>query len=920
MTDLLDRAEQHDYEGLQRTIAEAFERRTIEPKYKPNALTVFNKRYPRKDAQGEPTESPAQVHWRIALNVSSVTVLYTEGADWEDGNAEPSIVDARELDFPFRTIVRQYNWCLNHGRKLKEFSELINNGLDAWMNRAQLYYNHVLAPTTFTPNSPTWTGAGTPLGQLAACFVLPIQDSLVEGDSNIMQTLRDAVAIQKTGGGNGFSFGRLRPAGSIVGTSMGQSTGPVGFLKSYNSVFEEIRQGGSRRGANMGVVPIWHPDVISFIISKVIEGEIANFNISVAITDKFMATLKAGDDWEFHFPGPDGPIVEVEWKGAKVTSVPAKELWDFITNNAHVIGDPGALFIDTANRFNPTPRWYELESTNPCGEQWLGPYENCCLGSIALQKFVTDDGFDWEAYREMIQLSTEFLDDVVDANAYVASVPQLEEAAQGGRRIGLGLMGVADTLVLLGLRYGREDGLDFSSQATEFMRYHAMLTSANRARERGAFGRIEGSIYDADLISEHGWGSTYSGTMVNGQSQFEAVLWDAPKPLFPHTHDFGRPDVDWERVKDLILAWGQRNSCTTTYAPTGTIATTAGVEGYGCEAIFALVFRRFVMQEKQNITLNYLSGLFQQLLNDAGVDEAMQAKIAEQVAANDGSCQGIEDVPEHIRDILVVSADLTGREHVLMQGVLQAFVDNSISKTINFANDATVADVAEAYLLAWEMGCKGITIYRQGSRDLEVLSTKQASETGTVEVVDEDHWPLVTPLVIPPEAESDGLPSRTWSVRTPFGKMRSTITELASHPGRPFDVSLSVGRGGNDVNAFAEGLARIASLALRAGVSKDEIADQLIGIGGSTQEMTLRPDKALSVADAFGKLLRDYVAQANGVVMSVDSQAAGTTVVVHEKIHDPGSICPQCHKAYVVVSQGCKTCLPEIGGCGWSKC
>jgi ribonucleoside-diphosphate reductase alpha chain len=741
VTDVMDREVATGFDDAQSAVAEAFASvKDVGPQYKPNALTVFNKRYPRKDAQGQPTETPAEVHWRIAVNVASVTVLYVPGAEWQEGDAEPRLENADEYQFPFRTIVRQYNWIQRQGdRKLKEFRELVYNGLEAWLERAKLYYTDLLVPLAFVPNSPTWTGAGTPLGQLAACFVLPIEDALVDGEANIMQTLRDAVAIQKTGGGNGFSFGRLRPAGSIVGTSMGQSTGVVGFLTSYNAVFEEIRQGGSRRGANMGVCPIWHPDVIRFIMAKVVEGKIANFNISVGVTNRFMKAVRDGGLWEFRFPGPDGPVVPVEWKGELVTSVPARELWDFITENAHKLGDPGALFLDTANRENPTPYWYELESTNPCGEQWLGPYENCCLGSIAVQKFVHDGQFDWAAFRRVVELSTEFLDDVVDANAYVASVPQLEEAAQGGRRIGLGQMGLADALILMGVRYGREDGLEFASQLDEFMRFHTVLTSARRAKERGSFPRIEQSIYDADLIREHGWGAEYHGVRRDGQP-FTGYLWDAPKPIVSHDRDFGRPEVDWEFAKKRLLKWGKRNSCDSTFAPTGTIATTAGVEGYGCEPIFALIYKRMVMQEAQNIELWYPSGLFAQLLDEAGVDEDTQKIIAEKVQANGGSCQGIEEVPSHIRDIMVVAADISGHDHVMMQAVLQAFVDNSISKTINFSNDATVADVANTYLLAWETGCKGITIYRQGSRELEVLSTtgtsEQASETGTVEVVD----------------------------------------------------------------------------------------------------------------------------------------------------------------------------------------
>jgi ribonucleoside-diphosphate reductase alpha chain len=724
-----------------------------------------------------------------------------------------------------------------------------------------------------------------------------------------MNTLINAVAIQKTGGGNGFSFGRLRPARSIVSTSRGEATGPVGFLGMYNANFEHIRQGGSRRGANMGVLPVWHPDVLKFIFAKVNEGQNANFNISVGLTRKFMEAVKAGDDWEFRFPGPEGPVQEVEWNGEMIKSMPAAELFDIITTNAHKLGDPGALFLDQANDFNPCPKYYVLETTNPCGEQWLGPYENCCLGSIAMSYFVNEAGsFDWAVFQKYVELATEFLDDVVDANTYVESVPQLEEAAQGGRRIGMGQMGLHDALLLQGLRYGRSDGEEFASQVTEFMSYHTMLTSIRRAYARGAFPRIGESIYDPALLKEKGEGATFEGTMTDGTTPFVGRLWSRPTPIISHETDFGRPECDWDNVFEGIVAHGIRNSCQRTFAPTGTIATTAGMEGYGCEPLFALFYIRTVMQEREQIELVYPSQLFLQALTKAGItDEDELVQIAERVKANNGSCQGVEGVPLSIQDIFVVAGDLSGVEHVRMQAVLQAFVDNSISKTINFPKEATIADVAEVYLQAYELGCKGVTIYRQGSRKLEVLST--GAKTGEVEVIDKGHWPLISPLPIPVEAESDGMPSRTYTARTPFGKMRAVFTELEEFPGRPFDIQLSIGRGGSDVNAFTEAIGRLTSLALRAGVPAEAIADQLIGIGGSTQEATLRPDKALSLPDGFGKLMVQHANRESKVV-----------VVEPQKVHDPGLLCPDCNKATVVVAVGCKTCLPELGGCGWSKC
>ncbi len=884
-----------------------------QPAYKPNALTVFNKRYPRKDDHGAPTETPAEVHWRIAANVAAVTMLYVEGAQWQEGDPDPEIVDANRIPFPFSTAVRQYNWLNANGRLLKPFWAVVEAGFDAWLDQAKRYYNELLVPLVFVPNSPTWTGAGTPLRQLAACFVLPINDSLIAGPASIMQTLTDAVAIQKTGGGNGFSFGRLRRAGSTVSTSMGQATGVVGFLSMLNDVFEHIRQGGSRRGANMGVCPDWHPDVIEFINSKVIEGKIANFNISVAVSDRLMEAVMSGGVWQLREGGPDGAPVEFTWEGKIVKEVPAIDFFNLITTNAHVIGDPGSLFIDTANRDNPCPMQYRYESTNPCGEQWLEPYGNCCLGTVAIQQFVREDGtFDWAWFDRVFELAAEFLDDVVDANGYVPAVPKLEWAAQNGRRIGLGQMGVADALVKLGLRYASRTGLDFVSQNIERMRFIAMRTSIRRAAERGPFPWIPFSMYDGELLERNDVGAQLPVTMVDEQGENTLYLWKPPTRHVPHERDFGCPTSDWDEITAGIIASGIRNCCQTTFVPTGTVASTAGVEGYGCEPMFALNFVRTMMQEGENILLDYPSDLFAAALAKAGLTEAQMLDIAAKVKRNEGSCQGIMEVPEAIREIFVVASDLSGTEHVAMQAALQAFIDNSISKTINFPNSATVEDVREAYLAAYTTGCKGITVYRNGSRELEVLSTKMVAETSNVEVLDQDHWPIIRPLPIPTSAADEGLPSRTFSVQTPFGKMRATVTQLPGHPDRPFDVQVSIGRGGNDVNSFAEALGRMFSWGLRLGGDVRDGADYLIGIGGTTQERTLRPDRSLSLPDAFGKLMLSW-AERNANVQTTQTPARDDNYVA-----DTTKLCPECRQASLTFQQGCSMCITP--GCGYSAC
>jgi ribonucleoside-diphosphate reductase alpha chain len=869
----------------------------LTPRYKPNAETTFMLRYSRKDSEGNPSETPAEAHWRVALNVASVTALYMPGAEAETDLDVGREIDPMDVELPFRTIVWRYNSLIREGRRLKDFWAVVDNGVKAWLLQARRYYR-MLAQLYAVPNSPTWTGAGTPLGQLAACFVLPIDDSLIAGEGSIMNTLTDAVAIQKTGGGNGFSFGRTRPKNSIVASSRGVASGPVGWLEMYHRVFLQIQQGGSRRGANMGVCPIWHPDVVSFIDSKLVEHEVSTFNISTAMTDEFMTAVENDLDFDLRF-------------GDEVyETVKARELFYRVVKNAHFRGDPGVLFIDTANRYNPCPKYYYLETTNPCGEQWLGPYENCCLGSIAVNNFIRDGKVDWEQYRRVIETMTEFLDDVIDSNSYVDTVPQLEEAAQAGRRIGLGLMGLADAMILNGVRYGSEDGLDFSSQVTEFMRYHAMLVSIRRAKERGSFPRIKESIYDPDLLKEFGPGAEYHGTMVDGQTPFTGKLWQPPTPFVEHKLDLGRPSLNWDLVLRRIKQHGVRNSCQTTFAPTGTVASTAGVEGYGCEPIFALQYTRTVMQEEENIELQYMSELLANALRSEGFTEEQIDEITYKIGEQGGSCQQIEEIPEHLRRVFVIASDLTPSEHVLTQATLQAIIDNSISKTINLPFEATVEDVKQAYLQAYETGCKGITIYREGSRELEVLTKggRDGSET--------PDWPVIKPLPLPSyiREPGKGLPTTQYGVPTPFGTLWVDVCETREEPGRPFHIITSIGKAGDDVSGPMEALGRTFSWALRLGGDVRYGAEQLIGIGGATREEVLRPGGlSASVPDALGKLLIAHMDEVD---------AARENRIMEDKPktkHVRGRICPKCHRATLIFGEGCVQCS-DSAGCGYNKC
>ncbi|MBN8582683.1 MAG: adenosylcobalamin-dependent ribonucleoside-diphosphate reductase [Anaerolineae bacterium] len=829
-----------------------------------NARQVLMKRYVRRGDDGKPAENVEEMFWRVAHHVAKVEEQW--GADVQE-----------------RTIE----------------------------------YYHLLSSKKFFPNSPTFTGAGTPLGQLAACFVLPITDDMGRHSAGIFQTLRDAALIQQTGGGNGFSFSRLRPQGARVQTSAGQATGPVGFLRVYDHAFGEIAQGGTRRGANMAVLRVDHPDVEEFITCKINENSITNFNISVGITDAFMEAVRDDKEWELRFPdliemkqkGFSGTLEQAEALGIKIhvyKTVNARELFNKIVKQAHHNGEPGMLFLDAANRSNPVPHLYPLEATNPCGEQWLGPYENCCLGSVNLNEHCGPDGtVDWETLRKSVVTSTRFLDDVVEANAYVPAVAQLKEAAHKARRIGLGIMGLADLMYHVGVRYGSKEGQEFGAQVMEFVRYHAMMTSVELAEERGPFPAIQGSIYDMDNMK-----------------------WEAPKSLVSYQNNWNRPEVKWDAVVSGIKKHGIRNAAQTTVAPTGTIATVAGCEGYGCEPVFALAYIRHVNDNGKDLKLTYASPRFDEALKKLGLGEEKRQEIVEQVMSQ-GTCQHIPELPQHIRDTFVVSGDVTAEEHVRMQGALQAFVDNSLSKTVNFFEGATEADVAIAYQLAWELGCKGITVYVTGSRDKVVLETKatadkkEAPQAAPVPVVAAQASPSIWHGTKKPRPKA--LTGRTHSIDTPVGKAFITINENGGD--QPFEAFINTAKAGSEIAAVSEAIGRLISYILRmaspiAPVDRlREVVVQLIGIGGG-RSLGFGINRVRSLPDGIGQVLEQYLNSKDGIaVEEVKSNGGGSNGGSHAPVESApkmkiGDICPECGEAAVVNEEGCRKCY----ACGYSEC
>ncbi|HTP01287.1 MAG TPA: adenosylcobalamin-dependent ribonucleoside-diphosphate reductase, partial [Anaerolineales bacterium] len=698
--------------------------------------------------------------------------------------------------------------------------------------------------------------------------------------------------------------------------SAGQATGPVGFLRVYDHAFGEIAQGGTRRGANMGVLRVDHPDIEEFITCKTDENQITNFNISVGITDAFMRAVRDDAEWELRFPDVHDPkyrevkgtLEQMEKAGVKIEThkkVRARDLFDKIVRQAHHNGEPGVLFLDASNRTNPVPHLYPLEATNPCGEQWLGPYENCCLGSVNLNEHCGPEGaVDWEGLRQSVVSATRFLDDVVEANAYVPAVPQLTEAAHNARRIGLGIMGLADLMYHVGVRYGSDAGQEFGAQLMEFVRYHAMQTSIDLAQERGPFPAIEGSIYDMD-----------------------DMRWTPPHPIEEYQRDWDRPELNWETISDGIRSHGIRNAAQTTVAPTGTIATVASCEGYGCEPVFALAYVRHVNDHGKDLQLTYASPRFDEALRKLGLGEEKRQEIVERVMS-EGTCQHITEIPQGARDVFVVSADITAEEHVRLQAALQAFVDNSLSKTVNFSETATEGDVARAYMLAWELGCKGITVYVTGSREKVVLETKATAEKKSAE-----HVPAA-PVPAPVASWADGkkprpraLAGQTYTIETPVGKAFITLNENGGS--EPFEAFINTAKAGSETAAVSEAIGRLISYILRLSSPirpterMREIVRQLIGIGGG-RSLGFGANRVRSLPDGIGQVIDQYLREREGVVNDAvadrpDAKAGHGIESEVETLAQRlriGDLCPECGEAAVVNEEGCRKCY----SCGYSEC
>ncbi|MCH8972524.1 MAG: adenosylcobalamin-dependent ribonucleoside-diphosphate reductase [Thaumarchaeota archaeon] len=665
-----------------------------------NSLRVLASRYLMRNSKSEIIESPSQMFERVAILVGLGDMLYDTAIFSNEGNIKQNIEEAREylekLDnfnykfkigefylnkWHFRALVNHYISLAETGKMKVGFKELLvmiaAKKFDSYSEKISEYFN-LMTRQDFLPNSPTMMNAGGRLGQLSACFVLDMPDDM----EKIMKSTSDAALIFKSGGGVGINYSNLRQEGDIVASTSGVASGPISFMNIINTVTEVVKQGGKRRGANMGIIEAWHPDVEKFITTKTEPGILENFNVSVGIWEDFWDTLVNTKEGKFMLRSPKdkSPIREIN----------AHQLIDLIALSAWKSAEPGLIFFDQINKYNvfAKARGSPLRATNPCGEQSLYPYESCNLGSINLANLVKRkaDGeyeFDWQKYEEMIRKTTKFLDNIIDVNLY--PVKEIDIASKDSRRIGLGVMGVADLLYKLRIPYNSKEGYDLQCKIAEALTYYSMEESVALAKSRGEFPLCSKTEYPEGKIPVAGY-------------------YEKPK----ESHYF-----EWDALIDKIKKYGIRNVLTTTVAPTGTLSMLADCSN-GMEPIFALVFEKRVTVGR----FFYTNKIFEQVLKDNGL---YSEEILEKIGDNYGSIQGIPEIPEWMQKIFVTAMDIHWADHLMAQAVWQEWIGNAIAKTINMPYDVSADDVKASYLLAHEMGLKGITVYRDGSRRKQVL-------------------------------------------------------------------------------------------------------------------------------------------------------------------------------------------------------
>ncbi len=762
-----------------------------------NSRKVLERRYLKKGADGRPDETVEDMFWRVSRNISEAEKIYNEHADT-------------------KAVAREF-------------------------------YD-MMASLSFLPNSPTLMNAGRDLQQLSACFVLPIEDSM----ESIFEAVKNTALIHKSGGGTGFSFSRLRPSGDTVGSTSGISSGPISFMTVFDGATEAIKQGGTRRGANMGILRVDHPDIMNFISCKADNNKLNNFNISVSLTEEFMEALESGSDYELINPK----------NNSVAGTLNAAEVFAKITEMAWKNGDPGIIFLDRINAENPTPHIGPMESTNPCGEQPLLAYESCNLGSINLSRMVKrrNEGgrtvfeLDEDRLADTVKKAVHFLDNVIDMNHY--PIEEISVTTRSNRKIGLGVMGFADMLLMLGIPYNSEEAIAMADKVMGFIQKAGHEASRELASNRGLFPNYKGSIYD-----------------------------DKNEPI--------------------------RNATVTTIAPTGTISIISSCSS-GIEPLFALAFTRTVMDGTALLEVN---PLFKEIARERGFDsEGIMREVAEK-----GSLHDIEGIPDDIKRLFVTAHDITPEWHIKMQSAFQRHTDNAVSKTVNFPNNATIEDVAEVYTLAYKLGCKGVTVYRDGSRDIQVLTTGSNAPAASAAIEAEPvsmPQPPLAPAVRPRGELAFGI---TRKIKTGCGNLYVTINE--DEEGRPIEIFTQIGKAGGCVASQCEAMGRMTSLALRTGVDPQDIIKQMRGISCHLP-VGFGAGKVTSCSDAMAKAMEWYMLfkmnrhnsplnmEGGGVVAMDTTAPLQATATVFNR-----GACPDCGGS-VEHADGCVVCR----GCGYTEC
>jgi len=735
-----------------------------------NAIKILESRYLSKDEEGKVIETPEEMFRRVAHTIAQADIKYF--------NEE----DVKKTEDEFYTM---------------------------------------MANLEFLPNSPTLMNAGRPLGQLSACFVLPIDDSM----EAIFEAIKNAALIHKSGGGTGFSFSKIRPAGSVVRTTGGVASGPISFMKVFNSATEAVKQGGTRRGANMGILRVDHPDIRAFITCKQDNKEITNFNISIGITEKFMEAVE--NDTEYEIISPKSKKV--------IRKENARAIFNMIVENAWNNGEPGIIFLDRINRTNTVPGAGEIESTNPCGEQPLLPYEACNLGSINLMEMLKEDGgsFNYEKLSQTVHRAIHFLDNVIDVNVYPH--PMINEKTKATRKVGLGIMGWADSLYSMEIPYNSQEAVELGRSLMRYIDSESKKASMNLAQIKGVF-----PYYDKSIFKE----------------------------------------------KDILI----RNATTTTIAPTGTLSIIASVSS-GVEPVFGLSFIRNIMDIDEMVEIN---PVFEKDM----IERELYSENLMKEIAKEGTLQNIEEISDDIKQIYVTAHDITPEWHIKMQAVFQEHTDNAVSKTVNLRNEATRDDVRDVFLQSYSLGCKGVTMYRDGSRDYQVLNIGEINSTRTKKLEPRDRPEVTTGF--------------TQKVKIGCGNLYITVNY--DENGKICEVFTNTGRAGG-CPSHSEATSRLVSIALRSGIDTKVIVEQLKGI---RCQSTIRQKglKVLSCPDAIGRLIEKVDKMNNEPnAVAVAAELSLEESAATETISTSAELCPECGNG-IEHEGGCVVCR----ACGYSKC